>query len=296
MEPVTIGICAYNEERNIENSIDSAFAQEQKSFRIEEVIVVSSGSTDATDDIVRGLTGKYPNLRLIVEEERRGKNSAINLLLDSKSTDIVVLLNADNVLNDGDTLENLVSKLLTDSIPPVGIVGGRPIPTNDPNTPVGFATQMLWAMHHEVALVYPKIGELVAFKDIGTRLPLDSQSDEDILRMRLEERGYVGAYAEDAVVRNRGPETVSDFLKQRTRVNVGEVYMRKIHGYSIPTWNPRLLYNALLRTMKSLGVHPFRMAFTVVLEMVSRARAVNHVRRGMGDLNVWDQVGTTKKL
>lgn len=296
MESVTVGICAYNEESNIESSIRSAFRQTQDRFSIEEVIVVSSGSTDGTDSIVSGLTDEYPRLKLYVEPERRGKNSAINLLLEKKKTDIVVLLNADNTLKDPDTLERLVSRLFEPSDPPVGIVGGHPVPTNDPNGIVGYAVHLLWSMHHCISLTYPKIGELVAFRDIGTRLPLNSQSDEDILRMKLEESGYVGAYAEDAIILNRGPETFRDFIKQRTRVNVGEVYMKKLYGYNIPTWNGKLLGNAILDSVKTLGPHPFRLTVAIMMEAVSRMRAKAHVRKDRGDMNVWDQVESTKKL
>ncbi|MGI6494213.1 MAG: glycosyltransferase [Candidatus Methanomethylophilaceae archaeon] len=54
------------------------------------------------------MLAEYPNLRFIPQERREGKNSAINLLLDSKRTEIVVLLNADNTLCDESTLSNLI--------------------------------------------------------------------------------------------------------------------------------------------------------------------------------------------
>ncbi len=291
--PVTIGICAYNEEENIENSVKSVYRQNYEGVSVSEVIVISSGSTDRTDEIVRGMLAEYPNLRFIPQERREGKNSAINLLLDSKRTEIVVLLNADNTLYDENTLSNLIRPFSDDE---VGIVGGHPVPTNTKDTVAGFASNMLWALHHRVSLLHPKIGELVAFRDIGTRLPVKSQSDEDILRMNLERKGYKSVYAPDAVIRNRGPENVRDFIKQRTRVNIGERYMKREFDYDIPTWDRDLLFSAVLDSVKDLGFHPIKMSLTVAMEMYSRMKATSYVRSDKGDMGVWNPVSSTKKL
>ncbi|MDN5358015.1 MAG: poly-beta,6-N-acetyl-D-glucosamine synthase [Candidatus Methanomethylophilaceae archaeon] len=290
---ITVGICAYNEESNIERSIRSVYEQRTDDFDIDEIIVVSSGSTDGTDEIVSGLLPEFENLRFLTQDKREGKNSAINLLLDNKKTQIVVLLNADNAFGNEDSLSNLITPF---SDPKVGIVGGHPVPTNGRDSFAGFASHMLWIMHHHVSEVHPKIGELVAFRDIGTRLPARTQSDEDILRMKLEGAGYRGAYAPDAVIRNRGPDTVADFIKQRTRVNIGECYMKRDYGYDIPTWDYRLLVDAMFGAVRDMGFHPVKIALTVAMEMFSRLKAAAYVRSDMGDMNVWDPVSTTKKL
>ena len=95
---VTVGICAYNEEKIIGQSIESIFKQKLEGISVKEIIVVSSGSTDGTDDIVRSYQAEHPELVLIRQEKREGKNSAINCYLDAKSCDVVVMLNADNVM------------------------------------------------------------------------------------------------------------------------------------------------------------------------------------------------------
>lgn len=290
---VTIGICAYNEVMNIEGAIRSAFDQKLHGFSLSEVVVVSSGSTDGTDDVVLRLMNEYPDLRLIPQAVREGKNSAVNCFLDNKDTDIVVILNADNTFGNSGSLQKLLEPF---SDPTVGIVGGRPIPTNDRSDIAGFASHTLWIMHHNISLVKPKIGELVAFRDIGTRLSLDSQSDEDLMKMKLEEAGYRSAYAPEALVFNRGPETIHDFIKQRTRVNIGECYVKKNHDYDIPTWDVRLLFVAFMDSMKDLGFHPLKIIITAILEIYSRAMAKSHIRHDKGDMSIWDPVKSTKKL
>ena len=255
--------------------------------------MVSSGSTDGTDDIVRRLADEYGNITLIRQEKREGKNSAINCYLENKTCDVVVMLNADNIFGNENSLYSLVSPFFDEK---VGMVGGHPVPTNDKKDKVGFATHVLWTMHHHLALVYPKIGELVAFRDIGTRLPTDQQSDEDIIRMNLEKAGYNCIYAPDAIVLNRGPETEEDFLKQRIRVNIGEVNMKRKFDYDIPSWNKKYLMKAVMGTVKDLGFHPFKLLYAVRLEMRARKTAEEHIDSGDADMNIWDQVTTTKKL
>lgn len=290
---IAVGICAYNEEQIIERSIRSVYSQKLSGVTVKEVLVVSSGSTDRTDDIVRGLSNEFPNLKLFRQEKREGKNSAINCYLDNKTCDIVVMLNADNAFGTEDSLQRLVEPLFDGH---VGITGGHPVPTNDKTTKIGFAVNLMWCMHHQLALQHPKIGELIAFRDIGTRLPTDMQSDEDIIRMRIEDAGMICVYVPDCIVVNRGPETEEDFIKQRVRVNVGECTMKKKYGYEIPTWNKKYLAKAMLASVRELGFHPFKMLYTAKLEKRCRRIAQEHVDRGDDNMSVWDRVDSTKKL
>ncbi len=291
--PITIGICAYNEEKNIERTIRTIFTQELTGCSISDVFVVSSGSTDSTDSIVEGLSKEYPVLTLLPQKKREGKNSAVNLILDNKRTEIVVLLNADNVFENKDSLEKLIEPLHD---PRVGMVGGHPIPTNSDRTVTGYTVQLLWRMHHHVAMQSPKTGELIAFRDVGTRLPTDMQSDEDILRMKLEEKGFETVYAPGATILNHGPDTVRDYIKQRTRVNIGERYLKSKFEYGLPTHDYRKLINAFMDSIREMRYAPFKTICAVFLELYPRLKARVHVSADKGDMCVWDQVATTKKL
>ena len=231
------------------------------------------------DDFMRGggtargmieLMKEFSNLRLIRQEKREGKNSAINCYLDNKTCDIVVMLNADNVFKTEDSLENLILPFKDEG---VGITGGRPVPTNDPKDKIGFAVNLMWAMHHQLALKTPKIGEIIAFRDIGTRLRTDMQSDEDLIRMELERHGYRCVYTPGCIILNRGPETEEDFKKQRIRVNIGEITMKKRYDYSIPTWSKKNLARAYFKTIHELGFHPLKTYYVFSLESKCRKEA-----------------------
>ena len=55
---VSIGIMAYNEERNIGKLLNILLNQRLKTTHISEIVVVSSGSTDKTDSIVKNAAKK----------------------------------------------------------------------------------------------------------------------------------------------------------------------------------------------------------------------------------------------
>jgi len=292
MPTVSIGVCAYNEERNIRACLDSIMQQRGVRYPIQEVLVVSSGSTDGTDEIVRQFEMRDQRLRLLRQERREGKNSAINELLRQAKGDILVLVNADNRLDEG-SLEHLLEPFEDES---VGVSGGHPVPVNDITTAIGFAVHMLWDMHHRISLVHPKIGELIAFRRLDKPLPTTSGSDEDLIRIEQEKRGLRSVYVAEAVVFNKGPTTVADFWRQRTRINIGERYLKRWLGYQVPTWNRRRLFEAMLGYFADNAGHPFKLAFAVALEALARLYSSLYVALDKGDQAIWQQVSSTKDL
>src|ERR1041384_682892 len=67
---VTIITAAFNEEREIESTVINKLSQNYPCDRL-NMIVVSDGSTDKTDDIVRKLAGRYPGRLTILRQEPR---------------------------------------------------------------------------------------------------------------------------------------------------------------------------------------------------------------------------------
>ena len=155
-----VGIAVSNEEQNIGNLLENL--DKCSLPEIETICIVSSGSTDKTDEIVRAYSQYDARIKLIIEQERNGKSSALNILLaESENYDFVVYTGGDNIPCQG-ALVRLLNMLKAEDM---DIVGARPIPVNDPNTFLGFCCHLLWNLHHESSLEVPKIsGELMAFK------------------------------------------------------------------------------------------------------------------------------------
>jgi biofilm PGA synthesis N-glycosyltransferase PgaC len=289
---VSVGVCAYNEGRNIGRCLESVLAQRMVSAELMEVLVISSGSTDDTDDVVRSFSSRDRRVVLHRQQKREGKNSAVNLFMENATGEVLVLVNADNILKEG-CLQALVGPFEDDK---VAVAGGHPQPVNDRRTAVGFAVFMLWDMHHRLSLIYPKVGEVMAFRNLHIQIPTGMQSDEDLIRMDLERKGFRSVYAPDAIVLNKGPETVRDYFKQRTRVNIGERYMKRWFDFDIPTWDKHYLFESWRGFLKDNGKDFWKIAIAMGMELLARAYATVHVMMDKGDRPVWNMVETTKEI
>src|SRR5438067_1210590 len=92
---ITIGISAYNEEKNIGNLLQSIFAQKFTDIQLAEVLVYSDGSTDNTV-----ATAASWSKRVTVHEgkKRKGKWYRLNQMMHQAKGDIIVFLDADVIL------------------------------------------------------------------------------------------------------------------------------------------------------------------------------------------------------
>lgn len=290
--PCCIAIMAHNEEANIGRVLEAVLAQETKTVSVEEIVVVSSGSTDRTADVVRTFMSSDSRLRLIEQLRREGKASAINLLIRSTEMEVIVLHNADN-LSLPNTIEALVSPFAD---PQVGMTGGRPVPINSPRTFMGYGVHLQWELHHQVSLRHPKMGELVAFRNIFRQIPYDSAVDEASIEPLILGQGLRIIYVPDAVVQNKGPETVRDFLKQRRRIYAGHMYVKDLVGYRVSTMKGISIAWLFLKAAHLDWRYFVWGPAIVLLEMVGRLWGAYHYKIWKLKPYAWPVVESTKDL
>ncbi|HCI78752.1 MAG TPA: hypothetical protein DHW02_03595, partial [Ktedonobacter sp.] len=210
----SVGIMAYNEEANIARAIHAILNQQALSFQVAEIIVVASGCTDHTVPIVTEIALQEPRVRLCIQERREGKASAINVFLKQAISEIVVLIGAD-IIPEHSAIEHLCAPFKN---PEIGMVGGRPIPVNDSSTFMGYAVHLLWRLHDHLARTHPKLGEVIAFRNVISGIPTSSAVDEISIQALISQLGYKLIYEPACIVYNKGPLNVRDFLKQRRRI------------------------------------------------------------------------------
>jgi cellulose synthase/poly-beta-1,6-N-acetylglucosamine synthase-like glycosyltransferase len=283
---------AHNEEANIGGLLHRLLEQELTTVAMTEIIVVASGCTDRTEEIVREWAVRDGRIKLLSQATREGKASGVNLFLREASEEVVVLSSAD-LLPDHSTIQKLVEPLAD---PDVGMTSGRPVPVNDRDTFMGFAAHLLWNLHHEIAQRHFKAGEMTAFRLIFQRIPYDSAVDEASVEPVIKGQGYKTAYVPDATVYNKGPETVADFLRQRRRIYAGHLAVRNDLGYVVSTMNSWRILAALLRC---LDWRPKQLLWTigaVALEVYGRWLGWRDFRTRRQQHVVWDIAKTTKRL
>lgn len=287
----SVGVMAYNEEANIADALASILGQQLSGERrIAELIVVASGCEDKTCAIVSDIAGRDARVRLIEQPERQGKASAINLFVDVARSPLLVLVSADLLVKDG-TLDALLTHF---EDPEVGMVGGHPTPVNDETTFLGHAVHLQWRLHDRISIDSPKLGEIVAFRSVVPSIPLDTAVDELSLQALVSQLGYRLAYEPRAVVYNRGPATIADFLRQRRRIYAGHLNVREQQGYSAPTMSTRVIMRALWGSGSFAGPRTALWTVgTVFLEALARALGTYDVlRRRQG--HMWEISASTK--
>jgi len=224
----SIGIMAYNEERNISKILHSLINQKEEKIKIAEIVVVSSACTDRTDDIVKEFAKKDKRIKLVCQETRGGKVKAINDYLKLVKYPIVVMESADTIPSKN-TIENICLPFIENER--IGVVGGHPLPANNKNTFMGFVSHMQWELHHRASTMKPKCGEILAIRNLMRKIPTDLIIDDAYIELFFEKKGYKVAYAPSAVVKNKGPETIKDFIKRRRNLATGFFQLKEKYNY-----------------------------------------------------------------
>jgi len=286
----SVGITAYNEEANIGQLLQAMIDQQLYGIEIAEIIVVASGCTDRTEEIVREYMARDPRIQLYVQEEREGKTSAVNVFLAHAQEKICVLESGDTLPRE-DAIEKMV-RMFRD--PAVGMTGAQKVAVNTPDHIVGLLSYLRLKMEHQLCLEIPRLGELIAFRKVFDQMPPDVAMDEAFVEALIIRRGMQVRYAPDAVVYSMGPETVSDFVKQRRRNYAGHLYLQDKFGYRVSSLqNARVLRIALeelwgtVRLVATLG-------FLAVLELYSRTLGAWDYRVRKKKHVVWDMAWSTK--
>ncbi|MGH2523538.1 MAG: glycosyltransferase, partial [Anaerolineales bacterium] len=231
-----------------------------------EIIVVASGCTDRTVELAQEVARAHPVIRVEAQTERLGKAAAINRLIQMAQGEVILLVGADT-LPDPTAFEHLV-KPFDDSR--VGMTGARVVPLNDPRTFLGLTIQILWRVHHRMAVRWPKLGELVAFRNVVLELPVNTATDEVALEALISAMGYRLVYTPDAVVYNRGPETLGEFLHQRRRIFAGHLHIAATYGYVAASVHPSHLILLAAEAFKRYSFLLFLLVGAAALETWAR--------------------------
>jgi biofilm PGA synthesis N-glycosyltransferase PgaC len=288
----SVGITAYNEQANIANLLTAMLAQELKQVEITEIIVVASGCTDSTVSIIQEFLTKDARIKMIVQDNREGKTSAINRFLQAAKEEICVLQSGDT-LPRSDSIENLVKPFEN---PQVGMTGAQKIPVNVPEHIVGYMSHLRLQMEHQLCLEIPRLGELIAFRKVFNQLPPDVAMDEAFVEAIVIKRGLDVEYAPDAVVYNMGPETLGEFILQRRRNYAGHLHLVHKYGYRVSSLESgrvaRIAFDEVWKALRLI----FTLAWLALVEAFARVLgSYDYYIKGRKHV-VWDMAWSTKKV
>jgi hypothetical protein len=288
----SIGICVYNEEKNIGSLLDSLFTQKLKGVRITEIVVIASGTTDKTVTIVGQYARRRANIKILRERRRQGKASAVNKFIHAAKTDILVLVGGDIILTPS-VIQELVGKFRMND---VGMTGARPVPLNNARGLTGRAAYLLWELHHRISLEHPKMGEVVAFRKIFKRIPPIAGADEASIEPLIRGQGYQIKYVPRAVVHNKAPAHLADFILQRRRNYSLHLAVKYEQRYEVSTYRITPILKAVAGVVRD-DPSPLTIAAVIYiagLEGLSRFLGWWDYRISKKRHTVWDVIESTK--
>ncbi|WP_208609887.1 glycosyltransferase family 2 protein [Desulfofustis glycolicus] len=215
---ITILISAYNEEsvlaQTIENKLSIDYPSEKR-----EIIVISDGSTDKTDDIV----GRYKKKKVTLfrQTPRAGKTSALNMAVPKAGGDIIVFADA-NSLYDSQALKQLAANFAD---PEVGYVTGKMIYTEADGTISGDGCSAYMKYENSLRSAESRLGSIVGVDGgvdaMRKRLyrPMKADQLPDFVQpLMVVQQGYRVVYEPAAILQETALRTDSDEYLMRVRV------------------------------------------------------------------------------
>ena len=247
---VSIIVPAYNEREVIGKRLENLLSLDYPKDMY-EIIVVESGSTDGTREVVQEYMARTPNrtprLTLLREGERRGKASAINVGKEQAEGEIILVTDA-NSLFEEDVLREMMPHFQD---PKVGAVGGRYIVSNPDNihtSSESFYWDLEYIMRRGESLVDSAClfhGEINAWrKDLVDEADTEIISEDLDMAIRIRRQGYKIEYEPEAKVHEPSAVTAKGQIIRRKKVSTGTILCIFKHlGYFVP---PRDLYSLVI--------------------------------------------------
>jgi cellulose synthase/poly-beta-1,6-N-acetylglucosamine synthase-like glycosyltransferase len=286
---VLVGICAYNEENNIKYLLQNLVSEQDlpKNCRI---IVVCSGCTDKTPQIVMEYKKKDARIEAIIERIRKGKANALNkiFVIAKKSADILVLVNADALPERG-SITKLISKLEKGD---VGATFARAVPFSGFQGLCYGIVRAIWRLNYIISLNKPKLsGELCAIRtSYLQKIPENVATDEPYLELTIRKQGYEIAYVPESIVYIRCPLNVVDLLKQRRRIWAGHMQLQRTASTKVPTSS----FRTILKAISALRLtEVFYAVLGGFVEIVAYLQAKVTLSKGRVPY-IWEPIRSTK--
>jgi len=217
---VTLGISAYNEEGVIEQKLQNCLALDYPSDKL-EIIVISDGSDDRTDEIVQRYASE--GVKLMADGERHGKPARMNQIVEMARSPIVVLSDA-NTMYKPDAIKALVRHFGDEK---VGAVCGE-LHLTGPGGEIESESLywryevMLKFMENKLGLVLGSNGGLYAIrKELFAPIPDDTIVDDFVIPMLIRSKGYRIVYDPETMADEQTTGTLHGELVRRRRIAAG---------------------------------------------------------------------------
>ena len=215
IEPkVSLLVSCYNEEKVIKKKIENCLSLDYPNEKL-EIIVISDGSEDGTDEIIKRYLDR--GIHLIRQEGRKGKTSGLNLAVPEASGEVIVFSDA-NAIYQPDAINKLVRSFHDAS---VGYVVGAALYSDGEDNSAANSENSYWQYEIFIKRLESKLHSVVggdgAIYAIRHSLydQLDVKDINDFVNpLQIIAKGFRGVFEPEAICYE---ETAGDFSKEAKR-------------------------------------------------------------------------------
>ncbi len=194
-----------------------------------DILVVSDGSTDATDEIASSFSGQ--SVRLLRAPQRQGKAAALNLGLQHATGELLFFVDVRQSLH-ADALRTLAANFAD---PTVGAATGELIIRGSEDSGEQKDLDLYWryelwarALHSEIYSLLNTTGCLYcARRDLVAPIPPDTLTDDAVIPLRILFRGFRIVFDKGALAYDYPPVAGSEVQRRlRTLGGLWQVHIR----------------------------------------------------------------------
>lgn len=224
---VSLIIATFNEEkviaRKLANTVELDYPRDKF-----EIVIVDSGSTDNTRLIVNDFAQKAAGntkIRLLAQEERLGKSIALNYALTLCSSDIIVLSDADVIVNK-EALLRITSNF---NDPRIGAVSGIEVMQNPDESSTTKLEQGYRSFYNTLRMGETNLdsvimceSELAGYRrDLIEEIPNKSICDDMELTLQIRKKGFRAIYDPSVFFYEYSPSKYTSRIKHKIRRGQG---------------------------------------------------------------------------
>lgn len=218
---ITFLVACYNEAdiltAKIENTLQLLYPLDKLS-----IYFVTDGSTDNSQEIFQ----QYPSIRLFHEPERKGKNAAVNRVMNHVVTPIVIFSDANTFLNP-EALTLMVKHYKDESVG--AVTGEKRVIQNKKENAAGSGEGAYWkyesklkAWDSELQSVVGAAGELFSVRtNLYEKVPPHVLIEDFRLSMNIAASGFRVVYEPLAFAMETSSLSIEEENKRKVRISAG---------------------------------------------------------------------------
>lgn len=264
---VTLMICAYNEQDIVDIKMENT---RQISYPKLHVVWVTDGSNDSTNDLL----AHYQEVEVIYSPERRGKTAALNHGLSLVKDELIVMTDANTMLNP-EAIQEIVRCFLD---PQVACVSGeKRVMARHEGQSAAEGEGLYWKYESTLKRLDGEFysamgapGELCAIRrSLYEPMPENALLDDFVMSLRMVDRGYKIAYTSNAYAMEYGSADLAEESKRKRRIAAGGLqsiwWLRKMMN---PFRQPVVAFQFISHRVLRWSITPIALLLLIPLNVV----------------------------